>query len=112
MSGQIQIATLDQDSLYKSFYNEELKQADDYYLFEKFRIGKGEDKLKTLHTSLYKDMLCTDNCEIIKFINKQVIGGLTNEKIKIVDLKVIDTEYRDINNYYYNQPFSWQEDTW
>lgn len=112
MSGQIQIETLDQQSLYEKFYNEELKQADDYFLFEKFRVGDGEDKLKTLHASLYKDMLCNDNCEIVKFISKQLRGALTDENVDIVDLKTMQTKYRDINNYYYTQPFSWTESTW
>lgn len=112
MSGQIQIETLDQQSLYWQFYKEELKQADDYFLFEKFRIGDGEDKVKTLHASLYKNMLCNDNCEIVKFIGKQLRGVLTDENVDIVDLKTMQTKYRDINNYYYTQPFEWSIDSW
>lgn len=112
MSGQIQIEALDQQSLYWQFYKEELKQADDYLLFEKFRVGNGADKIKTKHASLYKNMLCNDNCEIVKFIDKQLRGALTDENIDIVDLKTMQTKYRDINNYYYTQPFSWTIDSW
>lgn len=112
MSGQIQIETLDQQSLYWQFYNEELKQADNYFLFEKFRIGDGADKIKTKHASLYKNMLRNDNCEINKFVYKQLRGALTDENVDIVDLKTMQTKYRDINNYYYNQPFSWETTNW
>jgi hypothetical protein len=112
MSGQIQIETLDQESLHTDFYNEELKQANNYYLFEKFRIGKGMDEVKTLHSYLYKNMLCNDNCEVAKFIDKQIRGALTDENVDVVDLKTMQTKYRDINNYYYTQPFEWTESTW
>lgn len=112
MAGQIQIETLDQQSLYENFAQEELKQADNYYLFEKFRIGKGMNETKTLHSYLYKNMLCNDNCEITKFIDKQLRGALTDENIEVVDLKTMQTKYRDINNYYYTQPFSWENANW
>ncbi len=112
MGGQIQIKTLDQESLYDSFYEEELLQANNYYLFEKFRIGKGMDETKTLHAYLYKNMLCNDNCEVVKFIDKQIRGALTDENIDVVDLKTMQTKYRDINNYYYTQPFSWEQSLW
>lgn len=112
MSGQIQIVRLDQESLYWQFYEEGLKQADNYFLFEKFRVGQGMDKTKAMHSSLYKDMLINDNCEVVKFIDKQLRGALTDENVDVVDLKTMQTKYRDINNYYYTQPLEWTESTW
>jgi hypothetical protein len=112
MGGQRQLYDYDQESLYINFAEEELKQADSYYLFEKFRIGKGMDEAKTLHAYLYKNMLYNPNCEVAKFIDKQIRGALTDENVDVVDLKTMQTKYRDINNYYYTQPFEWDTASW
>ena len=32
--------------------------------------------------------------------------------IEVVDLKTLQTKYRDINNYYYNEPFTWTKNDW
>ena len=47
-------------------------------------------------------MYKTDNCEVIKFLNKKLRGALGDENIEIVDLNTMQTKYRDINNYYYS----------
>lgn len=112
MSGQRQLNIYDQSSLYENFAKELNTQTDCYYLFEKFRIGKDIDESKTLHAYLYKSMLQNNNCEVAKFIDKQIRGALTDENVDVVDLKTMQTKYRDINNYYYTQPFQWENASW
>ena len=51
---------------------------------------------------MLKETLCTKNCETIDFLNKKLRGALTDENIDIVNLKTMQTKYRDINNYYYS----------
>jgi len=38
----------------------------------------------------------------LKFLNKKLRGALGDENIDIVDLRTMQTKYRDINNYYYS----------
>lgn len=112
MRGQRQLDIYDQSSLYENFEKELNKETDCYYLFEKFRIGKPIDESKILHAYLYKSVLKNNNCEVVKFIHKQLVGALTDENVDVVDLKTMQIKYRDINNYYYTQPFSWYEANW
>lgn len=108
MSGQQQIGELNQENYYNQFSKELLRQADLFYLEDKFAIETKYNEDKFLHAMLYKEMLCTDNCEIIKFINKKLRGALEG-KLKIVSLKALTTEYADINNYYINQGLEWNK---
>ena len=112
MAGQVQIQKYNQESLYDYHSDKLLKQADLYYLKEKFALKTEYDELKTIHSYLLKDVLCTENCEIITFLNKKLRGALGDENIDIVDLKTMQTRYRDINNYYVNEKFSWTDNEW
>ena len=112
MSGQQQILVLNQESLFEKFAKENLKQADLYYAEKKFKVGEGMDELKTLHAYILKDVLCEDDCEIVKFLDKKLRGALGDENLELVELKSLQPKYRDINNYYYTQPFSWEESVW
>ena len=78
------------------------KQADLYYLEEHFRIESKYNRLKFIHAQLYRDILCTDNCEILNWVDKKLRGALEDEDIEVVDLKSLQTNKRDIiiNNYY------------
>lgn len=109
MAGQVQIKTLDRESIYQEKSKDLLKQADLYFLKEKFAIETEYNELKTIHSYLIKEILCTEECEIINFLNKKLRGALGDENIKIAELKTLQTKYRDINNYYYTQPFSWED---
>ena len=110
MAGQVQILEINKDSLFEKFSNTLLKQADLLYLKEKFAIKTKYDELKTIHSFMLKETLCTKNCEIKNFLDKKLRGALTEDNIDIVDLKTLQTKYRDVNNYYYSEPFSWEEE--
>ena len=101
MSGQVQILEINKDSLFEKFSNILLKQADLLYLKEKFAIQSEYSQSKAFHAYLMQEVLCTDDCEIIKFLNKKLRGALKDENIEIVNLPELKTKYRDINNYYY-----------
>ena len=101
MSGQVQILEINKDSLFEKFSNTLLKQADLLYLKEKFAIQSEYSQSKVFHAYLMQEVLCTDDCEIIKFLNKKLRGALKDENIEIVNLPELKTKYRDINNYYY-----------
>ena len=104
MSGQVQILEINKDSLFEKFSNTLLKQADLLYLKEKFAIQSEYNQSKAFHAYLMQEVLCTDDCEIITFLNKKLRGALGDENIEIVNLPELKTKYRDINNYYtYNQ---------
>ena len=112
MSGQVQIKQYNQESLYDYHSDKLLKQADLYYMQKKFALKTDYNELETIHSYLLQDMLCTDSCEIITFLNKKLRGALGDENIDIVDLKTMQTRYRDINNYYVNEKFSWTDNEW
>ena len=102
MAGQVQILEINKDSLFEKFSNTLLKQADLLYLKEKFAIQSEYSQSKAFHAYLMQEVLCTDDCEIINFLNKKLRGELGDENIDIVNLKTMQTKYRDINNYYYS----------
>lgn len=51
-----------------------LFMADSQYLKEHFLVGNKLDKEKLKYTLLMQYVLCTDNCEIIEEIYKQIKG--------------------------------------
>ena len=102
MSGQVQILEINKGSLFEKFSNTLLKQADLLYLKEKFAIQSEQSQSKAFHAYLMQEVLCTYDCEIITFLNKKLRGALGDENIDIVNLKTMQTKYRDINNYYYS----------
>ncbi len=76
MAGQVQILEINKDSLFEKFSNTLLKQADLLYLKEKFAIKTKYDELKTIHSFMLKETLCTKNCEIKNFLDKKLRGAL------------------------------------
>ena len=112
MAGQQQIKTLDKEAIFQKNAKNLLRQADLYYLEKKFALETEYDELKAIHSFLLKDIFCTNNCEIINFLNKKLRGALSDENIEIAELKTLQTKYRDINNYYYTQPHTWEEVDW
>jgi len=112
MAGQQQIKKYNREAILQQSSKDLLEQADLYYLKEKFAIKTKYDELKSLHKLLLKEALCTKNCEIKNFLDKKLRGALTDDNIEVVDLKTLQTKYRDINNYYYNEPFTWTKNDW
>lgn len=114
MSGQIQILEINKDSLFEKFSNILLEQADLLYLKEKFAIQSEYDKSKAFHAYLMQEVLCTDDCEIITFLNKKLEGKdikLRNKKEQ--EKTRISEEYEQVvNNYYIYNNDVWEETEW
>lgn len=101
MAGQQNIFYNNQENLFNEHNKMLMNQVDLWYMEDKFAVKTKYNKNKTLLSYLFKEVYKTDNCELIKFINKKLRGALGDENIDIVDLKTMQTKYRDINNYYY-----------
>lgn len=95
MAGQVQLSKYNQESLYNYHSELLLKQADCYFLKEKFAIESGFNDIKAIYSNLLKEVLCTDECEIINFLNKK----LTDVK-DCNNLENRCSKYKRINNYY------------
>lgn len=95
--GQQEIEKLTHEEYYSRSEKELLRQADLYYINKKFAVETEFDKYKLRHAQLYQKLLCTDNCEVIKWVNKKIRGALDNSNITIVDIPTMQTKYRDIN---------------
>lgn len=84
-----------------------LREADLYYLEDNFILETKYNRHKFLHAQLYKEALCTDDCEVLNWVDKKIRGALECEDIQVVDLKSLQTKKRDITiNNYYNQYWS------
>lgn len=113
MAGQQQIPTTDRERYYNQAETTMLKQADLMYFQDKYRIGDGMDELKSMHAHLYQEALCTDNCDLLKWIQKKIAGKLETEDIKLVDLKELQTKRPDIYiTNIYNTNDSWNLAEW
>lgn len=102
MAGQQQIFDYNQENLLNKYNSCLMKQVDLWYINDKFAIKTEYKEEKALQHYLLKEMFTTKNCEVIDFLNKKLRGALGDENIDIVDLKTMQTKYRDINNYYYS----------
>lgn len=114
MSGQVQISEINKDSLFDKFNNTLLKQADLLYLKEKFALDVDYSQSKAFHAYLMQEVLCTDNCDIITFLNKKFEGKdikLRNKKEE--NKSKIAEEYEQVvNNYYIYNNDVWVETEW
>ena len=102
MAGRDNIFKNDRQTLFNKHNKSLINQVDLWYINDKFAIKTEYREEKALQDYLLKEMYKTDNCEVIDFLNKKLRGALGDENIDIVDLKTMQTKYRDINNYYYS----------
>ena len=102
MSGQHNIFENNQEYLFNKHNKSLMNQVELWYIKDKFAVKTEYKEEKALHEYLLKEMYKTDNCEVIKFLNKKLRGALGDENIDIVELNTLQTKYRDINNYYYS----------
>ena len=102
MAGQQNIFEYDKQALFNKHNESLINQVDLWYINDKFAIKTEYKEEKALQDYLLKEMFTTKNCEIIDFLNKKLRGALGDENIDIVNLKTMQTKYRDINNYYYS----------
>ena len=114
MAGQVQILEINKDSLFEKFSNTLLKQADLLYLKEKFAIQSEYSQSKAFHAYLMQEVLCTDDCEIITFLNKKLAGkDIKSRNKKEQEKAKIAEEYEQVvNNYYIYNNDVWEETEW
>lgn len=111
MAGRDNIYSTNQQTLFNKHNKSLMKQVELWYINDKFAIETEYKEEKTLQDYLLKEMYSTKNCEVIDFLNKKLRGALGDENIDIVNLKTMQTKYRDINNYYYTAPV-WTNTEW
>lgn len=70
------LQTLDREIYYQEAEENLLKMSDAYFLKNKFRIGDGVDEAKKEFYLQNYRFLCTDNCEMIKYIEAKIAGRL------------------------------------
>ena len=102
MAGRDNIFKNDRQTLFNKHNKSLINQVDLWYINDKFAIKTEYKEEKALQDYLLKEMFATKNCEIIDFLNKKLRDALGDENIDIVNLKTMQTKYRDINNYYYS----------
>jgi hypothetical protein len=85
------------------------KQADLFYLEEHFKIDSKYDRDKFIHAQLYKDILCTDDCEILNWVDRKIRGKLDGKVKLSKDKKILPNTPDIIVNNYYTLNNEWQE---
>lgn len=95
-----------------------LQMSDAYFFKKKFLLGDGVDRDKLNHTMQNHRFLCTDNCEMIKFIKDKIEGNLEPAKRKtgvkrLQDLlQQIKHEFNCTDQEALEQVMHWQEVEW
>ena len=64
------------DSIQEASEETLLKNANKYILEKRFALGKGMKSEETKHAARLLDFLCTENCELIDYLNKSLIGDI------------------------------------
>lgn len=90
-----------QETLFNKHNKLLMNDVDLWYINDKFAIKTEYNENIAMYNYLMKELYQTSDCELIKFLNKKLRGALGDENIKIVNLHNMETQYSDINNYYY-----------
>lgn len=113
MAGQEQLFDYNKESLYNSYTEELRKQVNLKYMNSHFKIGDEYDRLKLMHSQLYSEAVCTDDCTLISWIDRKIKGKLTETKIKRKEGLNVLKEDKDIHIHnYYNLEKTWDEAEW
>ena len=73
MSSQsIYIQTI--DTVKEQLEKDILKQAKNFLLCKRFMLGKGVNRKQRNHALMAMSYICTENCELIRYINKGLKG--------------------------------------
>lgn len=67
------------DSIQEASEETLLKNANKYILEKRFALGKGMQTEEAMHAARLLDFLCTENCELIGYINKALLGELEED---------------------------------
>lgn len=101
MAGQQNIFENNQETLFNKHNKMLMNQVDLWYINDKFSVKTEYNESTAMYNYLMTELYKSDDCEVIKFLNKKLRGALGDENIKIVNLHNMETQYPDINNYYY-----------
>lgn len=75
-----------------------LDAGDKFTMHKRFMVGTGINIDRMMHIKSFHKLLCTDNCELIDFINKKIKGEIKDcdmkGKLKISDLY---KKYEEVN---------------
>jgi hypothetical protein len=95
MAGQENYLYLTQENYFDKSESDLIQGADLYYLNKKFGVGNDVDKDRIRHAQLFYNILCTDECELIEWVNKKINGDLEDIKYKspIKNFRIYDEPY-------------------
>lgn len=104
MAGQEKLRDYNQITLFEKAQKTMLNQADLFFMQENFAIQNGYNENLFMHAYLYQEALDSNDCELIKWIDKKIRGKLENTKTRKKEDLI--TQYTDndihIHNHYYN----------
>ena len=109
---QQQINKISAETYLEKAQNTLKKQADAYYLKEHFRVGTEYDKNKFILNHLFSEILCTNDCEILNWIDRKIRGKLEGDIKLSKDKKIEPTNPDIIINNYYNTEAKYEEVEW
>jgi len=89
------ILEMNKDSLHNEYEENLLYCADAFYVQDKFMVGKGVSLDEISHIMNFHRLMCTDNCEMVEYINNKIIGELGCEKKPLCDTI---QEYKSCHN--------------
>lgn len=91
-----------------------LSLSDAYFNKKRFLLGEGADRDKVIFYLQMNTSLCTENCEMLKFINNKIKGAKSHKKPKNID--IIKPDFGEGNTYNITQvireEFEWENVEW
>ena len=70
------------DNYQDSFDNKLRRIGEDFIIHKRFMIGEKMDFNKMMFTKSFHKLLCTDNCELIDWVDKKIKGKLKEKGVK------------------------------
>lgn len=70
------------ESYQEIFDNRLFKIADSYQIYRRFMIGQKMNFSEMMFVKSFHNLLCTDNCELIEWVNKKIKGKLKECGVK------------------------------
>lgn len=90
-----------------------LDLSDKEYIYNYFLIGEKINKKEQKFSLVMKELLCTDNCELINYINDKLSGKIGK---KLKPLKLLEGESQEGDTYNVTQiikeNFNWSDTSW
>lgn len=86
------------------------KSTEKYFLKKRFGISEDVDKDKLRHSQLLVNILCSDEIDLIEWVDKKIKGETTKEKC--CNKKIDSCCYESINSCSVNECFKWGKVEW